>query len=148
MSEPRNVLVRKAAARGKYAPLYDHLSIRAGREWSTTFFELERILGFELPPSARIHRPWWSNPGRSGGHSHALAWVASGWRTKSVDLEAETLTFVRNPERTDREGAGTETDAGPLRRGSIDDIFTPHDFGPWPEGFRCSREEMYGDDGR
>ena len=30
----------------------------------------------------------------------------------------------------------------------VDDIFTPHDFGPWPEGFRCSREEIYGDEGR
>ena len=148
MSEQRNILVRKAAARGKYAPLYAHLSVRGGQEWGTTFFELEKILGFELPPSARVHRPWWSNPGRSGGHSHALAWVAAGWRTKSVDLEAETLTFVRNPEPTGREGTGVETDIESRRPVSIDDIFTPHDFGPWPEGFRCSREELYGDDGR
>ena len=147
MSEPRNILVREAAARGKYAPLYTHLSVRVGGAWRTTFFELERILGFELPPSARIHRPWWSNPGRSGGHSHALAWTAAGWRTKSVNLESETLTFVRESEPADGDTTGTATDAEPVPV-SIDDIFPPHDFGPWPEGFRCSREEIYDDDGR
>lgn len=65
-----------------------------------------------------------------------------------MDLEAETLTFVRKPEPTDCEGTGVEIDIGSRRPVSIDDIFTPHDFGPWPEGFRCSREELYGDDGR
>ena len=65
-----------------------------------------------------------------------------------MDLEGETRTFVRNPASADRDGIDVETDATPLHPVSIDDIFTPHDFGLWPEGFRCSREELYGDDGR
>ncbi len=65
-----------------------------------------------------------------------------------VDLEGETLTFVRNPASADRDGINVETDAAPLHPVSIDEIFTPHDFGSWPEGFRVSREALYGDEGR
>ena len=148
MTEPRKLLIREAATRGKYAPLYAHLCARSGREWRTTFSELERILGFALPSSARVHRPWWSNPGRSGGHSHALSWVAAGWRTGSVDMEAETLTFVRSEGTAEGDAARGATDPEGSRRISLEDIFTPHDFGPWPEGFRCNREELYDDEGR
>lgn len=65
-----------------------------------------------------------------------------------VNREEEPLTYERYSEAADRDGIGTVTDAEPVPPVSIDDIFTPHDFGPWPEGFRCSREELYGDDGR
>ena len=64
-----------------------------------------------------------------------------------MNLESETLTFVRESEPADGDTTGTATDAEPVPV-SIDDIFTPHDFGPWPEGFRCSREDIYNDDGR
>ena len=58
MSVTRDQLVRDAAARGKYAPLYRHLlSACPVQEWRTTFGELEAILGFRLPDSARLHRP-------------------------------------------------------------------------------------------
>ncbi len=130
MSRTRARLVREAAARGKYAPLYTHLSVRAGREWRATFAEIERILGFRLPPSARLHRPWWSNPGRGGGpQPRALAWSAAGWRTGSVDLEAETLVFSRigRPTNRDRDPSSEQP---PRRRFTVDDIFTPHDPGP------------------
>ena len=31
---------------------------------------------------------------------------------------------------------------------AMDEVFPPHDFGPWPEGFSTSREQLYGDEGR
>ena len=65
-------LMLKAAARGKYAQLFRHLSTLDVSRWQTTFGDIESILGFTLPDSARIHRPWWSNQS-NGGHSHALA---------------------------------------------------------------------------
>ena len=106
MSATRDQLVRDAAARGKYAPLYRHLlSARPEPKWRTTFGELEGILGFRLPDSARLHRPWWSNSKKGSGHSHALAWQAAGWRTREVDIEAETLVFARS--------AGTSASGGP-----------------------------------
>ncbi|MCY3599460.1 MAG: hypothetical protein OXN85_05785 [Gemmatimonadetes bacterium] len=60
----------------------------------------------------------------------------------------ETEKPLPREEPEDRDGIEVETDPEPGRRFTVDDIFTPHDFGPWPEGFRCSREELYGDDGR
>ncbi len=144
MSVTRDQLVRDAAARGKYAPLYRHLiSARITPEWRTTFGELEAILGFSLPDSARLHRPWWSNSKQGGGHSHALAWQAAGWRTREVDLEAETLVFARS--------ADGSVSVEPPRRGrkfSIHEILPPHDPGPWPEGVTVSREQLYDDMGR
>ena len=88
---------RGVAARGKYAPLFHHLDVLDARQWPATFRDIESVLGFALPKSARVHRPWWSNQaGR--GHSHAVAWQAAGWRTSAVDLKAETLVFVRSEE--------------------------------------------------
>ena len=91
--------MREAAARGKYAPLHRHLlSLRPETEWRAGFGEVERVLGFRLPDSARLHRPWWANSRKGSGHSHALAWQAAGWRTARVDLEAETLVFEKEAE--------------------------------------------------
>lgn len=96
VSLKRRELLRQAAERGKYAPLYRHLTRLPGHEWRTTFAEIEKILGFKLPDSARIHRPWWANQGEQGGHSHALAWETAGWKTSQVKMADERLVFVRD----------------------------------------------------
>src|SRR6266702_4421368 len=92
----RRELLRQTAQRGKYAPLFRHLMKVPGKEWRATFGEIEKVLGFGLPDSARIHRPWWANQGERGGHSHALAWEMAGWKTSQVDMAGETVVFVRN----------------------------------------------------
>ena len=98
------------------------------------FDAIEAILGFRLPNSARLYRPWWANPNNSVAHSQGIAWRAAGWRTRAGDLEAETPTF----ERAD--------DAPPRREAfSIAEILPPHDPGPWPQGFTASREQIYDD---
>jgi hypothetical protein len=89
-------LLRQAAQRGKYAPLYRHLMEQTGKEWRATFGEIEMLPGFSLPDSARVHRPWWANQGERGGHSHALAWEMAGWKTSQVDMSGETVVFVRD----------------------------------------------------
>jgi hypothetical protein len=96
MPSTRLELLRQAARRGKYAPLHHHLVELPGKEWRATFGEIEKVLGFNLPDSARIHRPWWANQGEGGGHSHALAWEMAGWRTSQVDMADEKLVFVRD----------------------------------------------------
>jgi hypothetical protein len=98
MSSQRRELLRRTAQRGKYAPLHQHLVELKGTEWRTTFSEIEGILGFKLPDSARIHRPWWANQGERGGHSHALAWEMAGWKTSQVDMADERLVFVPEAE--------------------------------------------------
>ena len=137
----------RAVARGKYAPLYRCLCTRAGREWRVSFADLEALLGFTLPESARLHRPWWANQRSGGGHGHALAWQAAGWKTRAVDLEQETLVF-------ERRGTGASGDPavarGRVQRRSVDldDVFPPHDPGPSPDGLSLRREEKYDDRGR
>ena len=58
-------LLREVAARGKYAPLFLHLAALDGPRWRAAFRDVEAILGFSLPNSARIHRPW--SPARKRG---------------------------------------------------------------------------------
>ena len=85
--------LREKAARGKYRPLFDHLENgREGDEWRADFSEIERILGFALPPSARRYSAWWSN---TGCHSQARAWLGAGWRVDRADMDAETVTLRR-----------------------------------------------------
>jgi hypothetical protein len=88
----RNSLMVDAVKRGKYSKLYEHLIEQKGSEWVTSFHELEAILGFRLPDSARIYRPWWANDNRNG-HSQSMAWSMAGWKTTAVDLDNERLAF-------------------------------------------------------
>ena len=78
----------------KYQPLTEYLkSLDSSEEQTMTFSEIERVLGFRLPPSARTHRAWWANQ-MKGQHTQAKAWHAAGWRTKDPDLRADKITFV------------------------------------------------------
>ena len=136
-------LVQDAAARGKYSPLYRHLAALADSHWRVSFGELEAILGFELPDSARLYRPWWSNQKRGAGHSHALAWQAAGWKTRAVDLESETLVF----ERADAHAQRSET-VSAKRKFDLDELWPAIPGGSWPAGFTVSREQIYDECGR
>ena len=124
---------RELAVRGKYQRLYTYLYGLQAREWRTSFGEIESILGFELPPSARLHRPWWANQSRGSGHSHALAWSVAGWETADVDMESETLVLRRRrrPEA--------------VRRRGIDEVWPVHPTAVWPEGQSISRDDIYED---
>ena len=55
---------RDMVIRGKYQRLYSYLSSLQVSEWRTSFNEVEAVIGFELPPSARLHRPWWGKSTR------------------------------------------------------------------------------------
>lgn len=79
---------------GKYEPLGEHLRGLRGDVWHANFDEIEDILGFRLPNSARDHRAWWSN--HSGGnHSQCAVWVEAGWETRDIDQERERVRFER-----------------------------------------------------
>ena len=130
----RDQKYREMAGRGKYRALYSHLCALPAQEWRPSFREVESVLGFSLPPSARLHRPWWANGSRGNGHSHALAWTAAGWETRAVDMEAETLVFRRK-------------NSGPARKFNLDEVLPPRYGGKWPEGLSLRREDMYEDRG-
>ena len=53
---------------GKYEPLAARLSAQGEDFWTATFAQIEEVLGFPLPASARKYREWWANQtGASGG---------------------------------------------------------------------------------
>lgn len=77
----------------KYAPLTHHLRATNADRLPMTFAELEALLGFALPPSARKHRAWWAN--NPATHVNAAAWHQAGYQSQAVDLAAERLAFVK-----------------------------------------------------
>jgi CBS domain-containing protein len=79
---------------GSYANLAIYLRDRPTEIPSVTlaFQEIESILAAELPPSAYKHRAWWSNDPTK---PQSLAWLEEGWRTTSVNMTEQRLTFVR-----------------------------------------------------
>ncbi len=124
---------RDMARRGKYHRLYTHLCALPGREWRATFGEIEAIIGFELPDSARLYRPWWSNQAGGSGHSQALAWSMAGWETAEVDMDSETL-LLRKRDRPEA-----------VRKVSLDEVWPVHPTARWPEGLSLRREDIYED---
>jgi hypothetical protein len=132
MAMDRDRKYREMAVRGKYQRLYTHLCALTTKEWRTSFDEIESILGFELPASARSHRPWWSNQSGGNGHSQALAWSAAGWETADVDMDAEVLLLRRKLQET-------------LRRPVLEEVWPVHSAGAWPENLSLSREGIYED---
>lgn len=56
-----------------------------------TFSELEAIVGFELPPSARKYLPYWYSTQNSLGRAIA----AGGYKASRVDLEAENVRLIQ-----------------------------------------------------
>lgn len=130
---------KEAAARGKYAPLHRRLADLSGDVWRASFREIEEILGFRLPDSARLYPAWWSNGGR---HSHALAWEAAGFRVRPR-LDDQAVVFERRGAP-----APAKAPSGPPWFDLDREWPALPDMGPWPEGFTASREQLYDDDGR
>ena len=77
-------MYQEMAYRSKYRRLYTHLRDKEDEQWLTSFREIEAILGFRLPASARRYRPWWANQ-KSGGHSQAD--YARGWTFYEVRIQ-------------------------------------------------------------
>lgn len=76
----------------KYKPLSDRLAQHEADRWTASFAELEEVLGFPLPKSAREQNAWW----RGGEKPHHSAWTEPGWRVLDLDRAAETVVFSRD----------------------------------------------------
>jgi hypothetical protein len=95
----------------KYDPLKSHLERQANSLVPMSFAEIEALLGFALPPSARDHRAWWSN--NPSNNVMTKTWLAAGYETEDVDLAGQRLVFRRS-----NRGAGTAPLAPPRGAGS------------------------------
>jgi hypothetical protein len=75
---------------GKYALLTEWLESQTDPARDLTFGEIERVLGFGLPPSARRHAAHWYS---YDGSAVARAIMDAGWRARDLDLGAERVTL-------------------------------------------------------
>lgn len=97
----------------KYGPLETHLKNIKKLHIPMSFSEIESIIGDRLPPSARKHRAWWSN--NPSNSVITFSWLAAGYKTTSVNIEAETLVFEKAAEDpTPTQGNGESSDKHPL----------------------------------
>jgi len=78
---------------GKYEPLSDFLRKQRTDQIVLTFGEIERIVGFKLPPSAKKYRAWWSNSPSNSVMTEA--WLEAGFESEQVDMEGRKLVFRR-----------------------------------------------------
>jgi len=74
----------------KYYNLEIYLKNSTKQIENLSYMDLEKVLCFNLPPSAYNHRAWWAN----GGHTQAKAWLNAGWKVSYVDL-GKTITFEK-----------------------------------------------------
>jgi hypothetical protein len=77
----------------KYDPLTRWLNGQPPTSVLATFTQIEHLLGFPLPASARKYQAWWANEKNPGTrHIHALSWLNAG-RKASPDLKRKILIF-------------------------------------------------------
>lgn len=79
---------------GRYEGLGDFLDSQAGAEVAMNFDQIARLLGRDLPNSARVHDAWWSNSPVAGRHNKV--WLSRGWETSGLNRKAGTIKFVRS----------------------------------------------------
>jgi hypothetical protein len=82
----------------KYEALTAHLQSARTSEVPMTFAEIESVVGFRLPASARSYPAWWSN--HHGTNPAVESWRAAGFRTARVSLGGERLVFIRETRRS------------------------------------------------
>ena len=78
---------------GKYDGLTAYLESLDANYLNLSFRQIERIIGAKLPASARKYQAWWAN---DPSHVEAKAWLSAGWKTESVNVGGEELSF-RHP---------------------------------------------------
>ena len=80
---------------GKYQALYEYLEHRYANMVVLTFAQIEDLLGFTLPDSARVHQEWWANKDPNDTPPpHSRSWTLAS-RTATPNLQAQTVVFER-----------------------------------------------------
>jgi hypothetical protein len=78
---------------GKYETLGRHLNDLSVNFIDYNISEIEDILGFPLPSSASIYRPWWAND-----KTHVQArdgWMKYGWNVDTIDFSTNIVRFKK-----------------------------------------------------
>ena len=77
----------------KYQALTDFFLNSEDNSVRLTFSQIEQILGFSLPASARDHRAFWAN---TTTHSIANSWLSCEFETEAIYMDKETVIFSKN----------------------------------------------------
>lgn len=77
----------------KYRGLTEYL-LKSGEDSITlTYAQIERILGFPLPSTAKNYKQaYWAN---TTTHSYSSSWMGIGYKAR-VNLDSDQVTFIRN----------------------------------------------------
>lgn len=76
----------------KYDPLRAYLDSCGGVDVPLSFADIEAVLGFDLPYSARHHRHWWGN--NAFGHAQSRSWMKARYKVAKIDLAGERVVFT------------------------------------------------------
>ena len=121
----------------KYRKLYAHLCSLPSREWEASFADVETLIGDNLPASARGYQAWWAN---DATHSQGTAWLAAGWETAQVDMDAETLLFRRgNVYTPDKSSLSPDDALNALDQLQISLSKRQVDLANWAQNLRAER---------
>jgi hypothetical protein len=92
---PERPAVVQRAFSGPYLLLYTYLDRRFADTVVLTFAEIEDVLGFALPPSARVDPTWWTDPSQNVvAPHHSDCWTLAR-RTALPNLAAAIVSFPR-----------------------------------------------------
>jgi len=78
----------------KYDALGDHLKGLKADQWLASFDDIEAVLGFELPKSAKNYQAWW-NEERNPHQPQKLAVRRAGWQVAQINLTGKQILFRR-----------------------------------------------------
>jgi hypothetical protein len=79
----------------EYLSLHKYLDGRFASTVVLTFAEIEDLLGFALPDTARRHQEWWTNADPdSSASAQSRSWIQAS-RTAKPNLLAQTVVFER-----------------------------------------------------
>lgn len=86
-----NAQLEKVSA--KYRKLTEFLLASREMRICLTYPQIEEILGFSLPNTAKKHKhSYWAN---TETHSYASSWMVVGYKAR-VNVDNETVTFEKN----------------------------------------------------
>lgn len=77
----------------KYDPLKKYLLEADRGAFQMSFSDIERVLGFPLPNSARRHDAWWRDESAGTTHVQAKAWLEARRRVERLDRSAGIVGF-------------------------------------------------------
>ena len=94
--EKNNKNQKIAYIESKYEPLGKYLEKNGESTIELSFFEIEKILAFELPDYLN-NRPegWYGTPEGSPTHRQKAVWYKYGYKVETVDLKNKTVKYCR-----------------------------------------------------